>query len=190
MEIKGTLTEKNLLKAFAGESQAKSRYELYAEQAAKEGFQQIAELFMETAEHERSHAKQFFKFLQGGIIEITSAYSAGEVGSTLDNLIDSANGENFEWSELYPEFARIAESEGFNKVASVFRIIAKIEEHHELKFRKLISNIENGSVFESDEETEWECRKCGYVHKGKKALLNCPGCNHPQAYFERKKANY
>jgi len=190
MGIRGTLTEKNLLKAFAGESQAKSRYELYAEKAAKEGYQQIAELFMETAEHERSHAKQFFKLLEGGVVEITSAFSAQMVGSTLDNLIESANGENFEWVSLYPEFARVAEDEGFNKIASVFRIIVKIEEQHEIKFRKLISNIENGCVFESDEETEWECRKCGYVHKGKKALQNCPGCNHPQAYFERKKTNY
>jgi len=189
-EIKGTLTEKNLLKAFAGESQAKNRYELFAEQAEKEGFQQIAELFVETAEHERSHAKQFFKFLQGGTIEITSAYSAGEVGSTLDNLIASAKGENHEWTELYREFALVADEEGFKKVASIFRIIAKIEEQHEIKFRKLISNIESGSVFESDEEVEWECRKCGFVHKGKKALQNCPGCNHPQAYFERKKTNY
>lgn len=188
--IKGTLTERNLLKAFAGESQAKNRYELFAEQAVNEGFQQIAELFMETAEHERSHAKQFFKFLQGGTIEITSVYSAGEVGSTLDNLIASAKGENHEWTELYWEFALVADEEGFRKVASVFRIIAKIEEQHELKFRKLISNIESGSVFESEDEVEWECRKCGYVHKGKKALQNCPGCNHPQAYFERKKINY
>jgi rubrerythrin len=188
--IKGSLTEINLLKAFAGESQAKNRYELFAERAGKDGFQQIAELFMETAEHERSHAKQFFKLLVGGAIEITSTFTAREVSSTLENLEASANGENQEWTELYPEFARIADEEGFKKAASVFRIIAKIEEQHELKFRKLISNIENGSVFENEEEIEWECRKCGYVHKGKKALQNCPGCNHPQAYFERKKANY
>jgi rubrerythrin len=188
--IKGTRTEQNLLKAFAGESQAKNRYELFAIQAEKDGFQQIAALFSETAEHERSHAKQFFKCLEGGMVEFTATYPAGKIGSTLENLKEAAGGELEEWTVLYPEFARIAEEEGFKKIASVFRIIAKVEEEHEKKFRKLIENIEQGKVFESDEEIEWECRKCGYVHKGKKALQNCPACNHPQAYFERKKTNY
>lgn len=188
--ITGTRTEQNLLKAFAGESQAKNRYELYATQAGKDGFQQIAALLSETADQERSHAKQFFKFLEGGMVEITATYPAGNVGATLENLKEAAGGELEEWTLLYPEFARIAEEEGFKKIASVFRIIAKVEEEHEKKFRKLIENIEQGKVFESDEEVEWECRKCGYVHRGKKALQNCPACNHPQAYFERKKTNY
>jgi rubrerythrin len=188
--IKGTRTEQNLLKAFAGESQAKNRYEWFAEQAEKDGFQQIAALFRETASQELSHAKQFLKFMEGGMVEITASYPAGIIGTTLDNLKKAAGGEQEEWSLLYPGFAQIAEDEGFKKIASVFRIIAKIEEEHEKKFRKLIENIEQGKVFESDEEVEWECRKCGYVHKGKKALQNCPACNHPQAYFERKKTNY
>jgi len=188
--ITGTRTEQNLLKAFAGESQAKNRYELFATQAEKDGFQQIAALLSETADQERSHAKQFFKFLEGGMVEITATYPAGNVGATLENLKEAAGGELEEWTLLYPEFARIAEEEGFKKIASVFRIIAKVEEEHEKKFRKLIENIEQGKVFESDEEVEWECRKCGYVHRGKKALQNCPACNHPQAYFERKKTNY
>lgn len=188
--IKNTRTEQNLLKAFAGESQAKNRYEWFAAQAEKDGFQQIAALFRETAEQELSHAKQFLKFLEGGMVEITATYPAGKIGSTLENLTEAAGGELEEWTSLYPEYARVAEDEGLKKIASVFRIIAKVEEQHEKKFRKLIENIEHGKVFESDEEVEWECRKCGYVHKGKKALQNCPACNHPQAYFERKKANY
>lgn len=190
MELKGSETEKNLLKAFAGESQARNRYEWFAAKAEKDGYQQIAELFRETAEHELSHAKQFIKYLEGGMVEITATYPAGEVGSTLENLMAAAKGENEENTALYPEFARIAEAEGFKKIASVFKLIAQIEEQHEKKFRKLIERIETNSVFETDDETEWECRKCGYVHKGKKALQNCPACNHPQAYFERKKENY
>jgi rubrerythrin len=190
MELRGSLTEQNLLKAFAGESQARNRYEWFAAQAEKEGYQQIAGLFSETAEHELSHAKQFIKFLEGGTIEITASYPAGLISSTLENLYEAAKGENEEWTALYPEFARIAEEEGFRKIASVFNSVAKVEEQHEKKFRKLIKNIEQGKVFESDEEVEWECRKCGYVHRGKKALQNCPACNHPQAYFERKKTNY
>jgi rubrerythrin len=178
------------LKAFAGESQARNRYEWFAAQAEKDGFQQIASFFGETAEQERSHAKQFLKFMEGGLIEITASSAAGVTGTTLENLKEAAGGERKEWSTLYPDFARIADDEGLKKIASVFRIIAKVEEQHEKKFRKLIENVELGKVFESDEEVEWECRKCGYVHKGKKAPLNCPACNHPQAYFERKKTNY
>jgi rubrerythrin len=190
MELKGSKTEQNLLKAFAGESQARNRYEWFASVAEKEGYQQMAELFRETAEQELSHAKQFIKFFEGGFVEITSTFQAGELGTTLDNLKAAAQGENEEWNQLYPEFARIADEEGFKKIASVFRLIAQVEEQHEKKFRKLAENIENNRVFESDEEEEWECRKCGYVHKGKKALKNCPACNHPQAYFEKKKRNY
>lgn len=190
MELKGSKTEQNLLKAFAGESQAKNRYEWFAAQAEKDGYQQMAELFRETALQELSHAKQFIKYLEGGTVEITAAFPAGAIASTLENLKEAANGEHEEWAILYPEFAKTAEKEGFKKIASVFNIIAKVEEQHEKKFRKLIENIEQGKVFESDEEVEWECRKCGYVHKGKKPPLNCPACNHPQAYFERKKSNY
>jgi len=188
--IKGTQTEQNLLKAFAGESQARNRYEWFANEAEKEGYQQIAELFRETAGHEQSHAKQFLKYLDGGMVEITASYPAGTFGSTLENLKAAASGENEEWTQLYPEFARIAEAEGFKKIASVFKLIAQVEERHEQKYLKLIRNIEEEKVFESDEEEEWECRKCGYVHKGKKALQNCPACGHPQAYFEKKKKNY
>lgn len=189
--IKGTQTELNLLKAFAGESQAKNRYEWFAKIAVKEGYQQIAELFKETAMQEQSHAKTFFKFLEGGAVEITATYPAGKLGgTTLENLTAAAEGENEEWTELYPEFAKVAEEEGFKKVASMFKLIAQVEEQHEKKYRKLIQRIKEGSVFEDEEEVEWECRKCGYVHKGKKALNGCPACNHPQAYFERKKDNY
>lgn len=188
--IKGTQTEKNLLKSFAGESQSKNRYEWYSKVASKEGYQQIAELFMETANQEQSHAKQFFKFLEEGDVEILATFSSGAIGSTLGNLNLAAGVEHHEWTELYPEFALVAEEEGFIKIAWIFRVIAQVEEQHEKKYRKLIENIETGKVFESDEDEEWECRKCGYVHKGKKALKNCPACNHPQAYFERKKKNY
>jgi rubrerythrin len=186
--IKGTQTEIILLKAFAGESQAKNRYEWFAKVAAKEGYQQIAELFQETAMHELSHAKQFFKFLEGGNVEITATYPAGKIGSTLENLNTAASGENEEWTQLYPEFARVAAEEGFKKIGFVFKLIAQVED--EKKYRKLIQRIEDGTDFESDENEEWECRKCGYVHKGKKALKACPACMHPQAYFERKKKNY
>lgn len=188
--LKGSRTEQNLLKAFAGESQARNRYEYFAQIASKEGYQQIAELFTETANQELSHAKQFLKFLEGGPVEITVEFPAGKLGSTMDNLQEAAQGESDEWTKLYPEFAKVAEEEGFKKIASMFKIIAQIEEQHEHKFRKLLQRLETNTVFESNEEIEWECRKCGYVHKGKKALKNCPGCNHPQAYFERKKTNY
>lgn len=188
--IQGTKTELNLLKSFAGESQAKNRYEWFAKVANKEGFQQIAELFQETANQELSHAKQFFKFLEGGNVEITATYPAGQINSTLENLNAAANGEKEEWTQLYPEYARVAEEEGFKKIAFVFKLIAQVEKQHEKKYRKLIQLIEENKVFESDEEEEWECRKCGFVHKGKKALKKCPACMHPQAYFERKKKNY
>ena len=188
--IKGTQTEKNLLKAFAGESQAKNRYTFFAKQAKKDGFEQIAELFMNTAMQEEQHAKIFFRFLEGGPVEITATYPAGMIATTAENLIAAANGENEEWTELYPEFSRIAAEEGFPKVAMAFKLIAKIEAEHEARFLKLLHNVEQNHVFESDEAEEWECRKCGYVHKGKKALENCPACDHPKSYFERKAKNY
>lgn len=188
--IKGTRTEQNLLKSFAGESQARSRYTFFASTARKEGFEQIAAIFMETAEQEKEHAKRFFKFLEGGMVEITASYPAGIIGTTAENLAAAAAGENEEWVELYPHFADIADEEGFPAIAVAFRMIAKVEAEHETRYRKLLANVEAGKVFEKDEEIEWQCRNCGYVHKGKKAPNTCPACAHPQAYFEPKKNNY
>jgi len=188
--IKGTKTEQNLLKAFAGESQARNRYDFFAKQAKKEGLEQIAAIFEETAENERSHAKQFFRFLEGGMVEITASYPAGVIGNTLENLKAAAEGENEEWTHLYPEFARIAEEEGFKEVAAKFRIISKVEKAHEERYRKLYDNLENGKVFERDGKVTWKCRVCGYLHEGKKPPLNCPVCQHPQAYFEIEATNY
>jgi len=188
--IKGTKTEQNLLKAFAGESQARGRYVYFASVAKKEGFHQIAAVFEETAEQEKEHAKRFFKFLEGGMVEITATYPAGIIGTTAENLAAAAAGENEEWTELYPEFAEIAMEEGFPKVATAFKMIAKVEAEHEARYRTLLARVEAGKVFEREEEIEWQCRNCGYVHKGKKALENCPACQHPKEYFEPKKNNY
>ncbi len=188
--INGTLTEKNLVKAFAGESQAKNRYTYYAKQARKEGFEQIAAFFAETALNEESHAKTFFRFLEGGPVEITATYPGGIIGTTAENLKASADGEHEEWTELYPEFGKIATAEGFPKVATAFKLIATIEAHHEKRFRKLLNNLEKSRVFERDEKTYWVCRKCGYIHYGIKALQNCPACSHPMAYFEVMQDNY
>ena len=188
--IKGSKTEKNLLKAFAGESQARNRYTYFAKQAQKDGFEQIAEIFLETAEQEKMHAKTFFKFLEGGDVEITAIYPAGKIGSTADNLKAAAMGENEEWTTLYPEFARIAEEEGFKQVAVAFKMIAKVEAVHEQRYNKLLQNIEEGKVFEKEKPVKWQCKKCGYVHEGTKALNNCPACGHPQSYFEVMKENY
>lgn len=188
--IKGSQTEKNLLKAFAGESQAKNRYTFFSKKAKEEGYEQIAALFLETAMQEETHAKQFFKFLEGGSVEITATYPAGMIGTTAENLKAAAMGEHEEWTDLYPHFAEIAEQEGFKKVATAFKLIAKIEKEHEERYKKLLERVESGKVFEREEEIEWVCRKCGYVHKGKKALKNCPACNHPEAYFEEKATNY
>lgn len=188
--IKGTQTEQNLLKAFAGESQAARRYRMFAKAAKKEGFEQIAAIFEETANQEDQHSKVFFTFLEGGMVEITAAYPAGVVGTTAENLEAAANGEYEEWTELYPEFAKIAEKEGFTKVATAFKLITTVEKKHEERYRKLYKNVTTQKVFEKDEEVEWTCRNCGYTHKGKKALQNCPACQHPQAYFEVKAENY
>jgi rubrerythrin len=188
--IKGTKTEQNLLKAFAGESQARSRYVYFASIARKEGYQQIAAVFEETAEQEKEHAKRFFKFLEGGMVEITASYPAGIIGTTAENLTAAAAGENEEWSELYPEFAEMAKEEGFPQVATAFKMIAKVEAEHEARYRTLLARVEAEKVFEREEEIEWQCRNCGYVHKGKKALENCPACQHPKEYFEPKKNNY
>jgi rubrerythrin len=188
--IKGTLTEKNLLKAFAGESQAKNRYEFAAKVAREEGYEQMAAIFMETAAQEQTHAKQFFKFLEGGMLEITATYPAGKISTTKENLESAAAGEHEEWTELYPEFARIAEEEGFKQVATAFKAIASVEKAHEERYRKLLANLMGNKVFERDEKVFWYCRKCGYVHFGTKALKNCPACGHPEAYFELKAENY
>ncbi|MCH5329196.1 MAG: rubrerythrin family protein [Coprobacter sp.] len=188
--IKGTQTEQNLLKSFAGESQARSRYTFFASVAKKEGYEQISGVFLETAEQEKEHAKKFFKYLEGGMVEITAAYPAGVIGTTVENLRAAADGENEEWVDLYPEFARVADEEGFPAIATTFRMVAKVEAEHEARYRKLLERVESGKFFEEDEEIEWQCRNCGYVHKGKKAPENCPACAHPKAYFERKKNNY
>jgi rubrerythrin len=188
--IKGSETEKNLLKAFAGESQARNRYTMYAKQAKNEGYEQIAAIFLETAEQEKVHAKKFFKFLEGGVVEITASFPAGTIGTTAENLLHAAEGEHEEWDELYPEFARIAEEEGFKKVATAFRLVAKAEITHENRYRKLLKKVVEEKVFDEDEDTEWYCRNCGYTHKGKKAPKNCPCCEHPQSYFERQAENY
>ncbi len=187
--IKGTQTEKNLLKAFAGESQARMRYTLFAGKAVEEGYEQIAAIFLETAGQEAMHASRFFSFLEGGMLDIEAAYPAGKVGTTAENLKEAAAGEHEEWAELYPEFARVAAEEGFRKIASVFRIIAEAEITHEKKYLRLLENVNNGRVFEREEETEWYCRKCGYVYKGKKAPKNCPACEHPRAWFEVMASN-
>lgn len=188
--LKGTRTEQNLLKSFAGESQARMRYDYFSKQAKKEGLEQIAALFAETAENERSHAKQFFRFLEGGMVEITASYPAGKIGTTMENLAAAAEGEHEEWTDLYPTFADIAEEEGFKEVAIKFRLIAKVEKAHEQRYRKLLSNLEAGKVFEKDGVKIWKCRVCGYLHEGKTAPKMCPVCGHPQAYFELESENY
>jgi rubrerythrin len=188
--IKGTATEKNLLKAFAGESQARNRYMFFAKQAKKEGYEQIAALFEETGFNEESHGKQFFKFLEGGTVEITAAYPAGVIGSTAENLKAAAEGEYEEWTSLYPGFSKTAAEEGFPKIATQFRLTAKIEEAHEARFRKLYNNLAERKVFEREEKVFWICRKCGHVHFGLKALANCPVCSHPMAYYEIRAENF
>ena len=188
--LAGTQTEKNLLKAFAGESQARNRYDFFAKVAMKEGLEQIAALFEETAMNERSHAKQFFKHLEGRPVEITATYPAGKIGTTLENLKAAADGEKEEWTELYPESARIAEEEGFMRIALLFRSIVKIEKTHEERYRKLYQNLEEGKVFEREGKVVWKCRVCGFLHESTNPPLKCPVCEHPQAYFEIEAENY
>lgn len=182
--MKGSRTEQNLMKAFAGESQARNRYTYYASVARKEGYVQIANLFQETADNEKEHAKVFFKLLQGGRVEFTATYPAGGVGTTADNLLAAAEGEKEEWGTLYPEFAAVAEEEGFPQVAAAFRKIAEVEAYHERRYRKLLANVEAGKVFTKDAKTLWKCNNCGYVHEGGSAPKVCPACSHPQDYFE------
>ena len=182
--LSGTQTEKNLLLAFAGESQARNRYTFFASKAKKEGFVQISTIFAETADQEKEHAKRFFKFLEGGDVEVTAAYPAGVVGSTAENLRAAADGENHEWTELYPAFAQVARDEGFEAVALVFEAISIAEKQHEKRFRDLQRNVDAGTVFSKDEPTKWRCRNCGYTHEGDEAPGSCPACAHPQAHFE------
>lgn len=182
--IKGTRTEKNLMAAFAGESQARNRYTYFAGQARKDGYVQIADIFEETANQEKEHAKRLFKFLEGGEVEITAAFPAGVIGTTLENLKAAAEGEHYEQATMYPEFAKIAREEGFDAIATVFEKIAVAEKQHEKRYSDLAANIEAGRVFKRDEPVVWRCRNCGYLHEGTEAPEMCPACAHPQAYFE------
>ena len=188
--LKGSKTEQNLLKAFAGESQARMRYDYFASQAKKEGLEQIAAIFAETALNEKEHAKRFFSFLEGGMVEITASYPAGKVETTLENLKAAADGENEEWTDLYMEFARVAEEEGFKAVAAAFKLIATVEKAHEERYRTLYNNLEGGKVFKRDGKVVWKCRNCGYIHEAAAAPKICPACLHPQAYFEIVELNY
>ena len=190
MSIKGTKTEQNLLKSFAGESQARNRYTFFASKARKDGFEQIAAFFEETAAQEKEHAKLFFKFLEGGMLEITATFPAGVIGTTAENLLASANGENEEWELLYPEFARIAAEEGFPQIAKAFELVATVEKRHEERYRKLLKNVENDEVFNRSNKIEWACRNCGYIHNSDKSLEKCPCCDHPRAFFEIKAENF
>ncbi len=188
--LKGTRTEKNILTAFAGESQARNRYTYFASQAKKEGYVQISAIFEETASQEKEHAKRLFKFLEGGEVEVKAAFPAGVIGKTLDNLKAAAEGENHEHVEMYPEFAKIAREEGFNEIADVMEAIAVAEKLHEKRYLTLAANIENGRVFKRSETTGWRCRNCGYLHEGTEAPEECPACAHPQAHFELLGENY
>jgi rubrerythrin len=188
--IKGSMTEKNLLAAFAGESQARNSYTFFAKAAKKEGFNAISEIFLETAENEREHAKLFFKHLEGGMVEITASYPAGVIGSTLENLKASAAGEKEEWTELYPAFAETADEEGFPEVANTFRMVAKVEVEHEERYNQLIDRLEGEGFFKREKSIKWKCLNCGYIHEGKIPPELCPACKHPQAYFEPLARNY
>jgi len=188
--LKGSQTEKNLITAFAGESQARNRYTYFASQAKKEGFEQIAFIFEENANQEKEHAKRLLKLLEGGEVEVKAGFPAGIIGTTFDNLKAAAAGENYEHTEMYPEFAKKAREEGFEEIASIFEAIAVAEKQHEKRYLALAANIEKGKVFKRDTEVVWRCRNCGYLHKGKEAPANCPACNHPQAYFELLGENY
>ena len=188
--IKGTRTEHNLLASFAGESQARSRYTLFAEKAREEGYEQIAAVFLETAEQELSHARRFFSMLEGGTVEITAAYPAGVVGDTAKNLAEAAAGEREEWGELYESFAKTAQEEGFPQIANLYRLIAKVEQMHEQRYLKLLERLENGREFEEPEPIEWMCRKCGFTITAKSAPKRCPVCGIDQGWFERRPTNY
>jgi rubrerythrin len=182
--VKGTQTEKNILTAFAGESQARNRYTYFAAQAKKEGYRQISEIFEETANQEREHAKRLFKLLEGGEVEITGAFPAGIIGCTTDNLKEAAGGEKYEWTEMYPSFAKTARGEGFKEIGDIFEAIAVAEKQHEKRYNELLANIEAGRVFKREKKVVWRCINCGYLHEGEEAPDKCPACAHPQAHFE------
>ena len=183
--IKGTQTEKNLLKSFAGESQARNRYTFFASVAKKEGLVLISDIFAETAQQEKEHAERMFKWLEGGMLEITASYPAGRIGTTAENLEAAAGGEHEEWSDLYPAFAKTAEEEGFKEIAVMYRMIANAEKYHEQRYRKLLERVKNGTMFVNGAPTRWRCRNCGYIHEGPEAPVKCPACLHEQAHFER-----
>jgi rubrerythrin len=184
MSLKGTKTEKNILTAFAGESQARNRYTYFASQAKKEGYVQISSIFQETADQEKEHAKRLFKLLEGGEAEIQASFPAGVIGCTADNLAEAAGGENYEWTEMYPGFAKIAREEGFGEIADIFEAIAVAEKQHEKRYNELRANIEAGRAFKREKKVVWRCRNCGYLHEGEEAPDQCPACAHPQAHFE------
>ncbi len=188
--IKGTQTEKNLLIAFSGESQARNRYTFFASKAKKEGLMQISEIFLETANQEKEHAEQFFKYLEGGDLEITSSFPAGVIGTTFDNLLSAAQGEEYEWSVMYPAFAKMAKEEGFDDIAQTFESIIIAEKQHDRRYKALAKNIEEGRVFKRNDTVTWRCRNCGYLHEAKQAPSVCPACKHPQAHFELLGENY
>jgi rubrerythrin len=188
--LKGTKTEQNLLKSFAGESQARNRYEFFAGVAKKEGYEQIAAIFMETAGHEREHAKRFFKFMEGGVTEITAAYPSGKIGTTKENLKAAAEGEHEEWTELYIQFSETAKAEGFPEIAAAYKMVAKVEAEHERRFIKLLQNISEDKVFIKNGKVWWKCINCGYVYESEKALENCPACLHPKAFMQIREENY
>ncbi|MCX7857521.1 MAG: rubrerythrin family protein [Deltaproteobacteria bacterium] len=188
--VKGTKTEKHLLALFAGESQARNRYTFFASEAKKEGYEQIAWIFQDTADNEKEHAKRLFKFLEGGEVEIVASYPAGKISTTLENLKAAAEGENLEWTKLYPEAAKVADEEGFPEIAEVFREIAKAEMEHEKRYKALIKNIEENRVFIKEKPVKWRCRNCGYVYEGVEAPEKCPACDHPRAYYELFCENY
>jgi len=190
MKMKGSETEKNLLKAFAGESQARNRYAFFASVARKEGFEQIAAIFEETAENEKEHAKIFFKHLEGGEVTIEASYPAGKIGTTGENLLAAADGEKMEWGTLYPGFERVARKEGLKEAADSFKEIAEVEQSHERRYRKLLENLKAGKVFKRDKPVLWKCRNCGYVHEGPEAPNSCPACKHPQGFYELLAENY
>ncbi len=189
-DLKGTKTEQNLLKAFAGESQARNRYTFFASKAREEGYVQIQRIFEETATNEKEHSEVFFKHLQGGMVKITAEYPAGVIGTTAENLLEAAEGEKLEWGTLYPDFEKTAREEGFEDVAESFKEIAEVEEEHEKRYRKLLANVKNDKVFKRDVEVEWHCLNCGYIHHGKEAPEECPACKHPRAYYELHVPNY
>ena len=188
--IKGSITEQNLLKAFAGESQARNRYNLFAKVAKEEGYEQIMGVFAETAEQEFAHATRFFKFMEGGMVSITAEYPAGRIGTTAENLLEAAKGEKLEWSALYNDFEQTAVDEGFKDVATAFKMIAEVESFHEWRYRKLLERLENGTIFMRDTTIRWQCRNCGFIYEGVKPPTRCPACLEPRAYFEPIRENY